>query len=86
MDDEIVQMHLRLSSRSIIPAARHILHHNTLPASQACVPTCRSAEFDGRVVDLLLSAGADIRASRYFTRSPLDSATLILSGGYVDVW
>jgi ankyrin repeat protein len=64
--------------------ARHILHHETLPevskGSQACVPTCRSVEFHEPVTDLLLSAGANIRASRNSTRSPLDWATLVLSG------
>jgi ankyrin repeat protein len=43
-------------------AARHILHHETLPeecaskGSQACVPGCRFLESDEPVVDLLLSA------------------------------
>jgi ankyrin repeat protein len=64
--------------------ARHILHHETLPevskGSQACVPTCRSVEFHEPVTDLLLSAGANIRASNNSTRSPLDWATLVLSG------
>jgi ankyrin repeat protein len=70
-----------LTWRPKIPAARHILHHNTLPVSkgrQACVPTCRFVEFVEPVVDLLLSAGANIRASRNSTRSPLDWAAFWL--------
>jgi ankyrin repeat protein len=65
-------------------AARHILHHETLPVvcaskgSPACVPTCRSAEFDEPVVNLLLSAGANIRASKNSNRSPLDWATAMV--------
>jgi ankyrin repeat protein len=66
-------------------AARHILHHATLPeecaskGNQACVPGCRFLESDEPVVDLLLSAGADIRASRGSTRSPLDWAASLLN-------
>jgi ankyrin repeat protein len=66
-------------------AARHILHHETLPeecaskGNQACVPGCRILESDEPVVDLLLSAGADIRASRGSTRSPLDWAASLLA-------
>jgi ankyrin repeat protein len=65
-------------------AARHILHHETLPeegaskGNQACVPGCLFGESDVLVVDLLLSAGADIRASRGSTRSPLDWAAFVL--------
>jgi ankyrin repeat protein len=65
-------------------AACHILHHDTLPeecaskGSQACVPGCLFGESDMPVVDLLLSAGADIRASRNSTRSPLDWAASVL--------
>jgi ankyrin repeat protein len=65
-------------------AARHILHHETLPeecaskGNQACVPGCLFGESDEPVVDLLLSAGADIRASRGSTRSPLDWAASVL--------
>jgi hypothetical protein len=67
-------------------AARHIVHHETLSevcafnGSAACVPTCRSMGFDEPVVDLLLSAGANIWACRNSTRSPLDWATVVLSG------
>jgi ankyrin repeat protein len=66
-------------------AARHILHHDTLPegcaskGSQACVPGCLFGESDIPVVDVLLSAGADIRASRNSTRSPLDWAASLLN-------
>jgi ankyrin repeat protein len=66
-------------------AARHILHHDTLPeecaskGNQACVPGCLFGESDEPVVDLLLSAGADIRASRNSTRSPLDWAASFLN-------
>jgi ankyrin repeat protein len=66
-------------------AARHILHHDTLPkeqaskGSQACVPGCLFGESDRSVVDLLLSAGADIRASRNSARSPLRWATSVLN-------
>jgi ankyrin repeat protein len=66
-------------------AARHILHHDTLPeecaskGNQACVPGCLFGESDIRVVDLLLSAGANIRASRNSTRSPLDWAASLLN-------
>jgi ankyrin repeat protein len=66
-------------------AARHILHHDTLPeecaskGSQACVPGCLFGESDKPVVDLLLSAGADIRASKNSTRSPLDWAASLLN-------
>jgi ankyrin repeat protein len=66
-------------------AARHILHHDTLPeecaskGSQACVPGCLFGESDIPVVDLLLSAGADIRAGRDYTRSPLDWAASLLN-------
>jgi ankyrin repeat protein len=65
-------------------AARHILHHDTLPegcasnGSQACVPGCLFGESDMPVVDLLLSAGADIRASRNSARSPLRWAASLL--------
>jgi ankyrin repeat protein len=65
-------------------AARHILHHETLPeecaskGNQACVPGCLFGESDMPVVDLLLSAGADIRASRGSTRSALDWAASVL--------
>jgi hypothetical protein len=65
-------------------AARHILHHETLPeecaskGNQACVPGCLFGESDMPVVDLLLSAGADIRASRGSIRSPLDWAASVL--------
>jgi hypothetical protein len=63
-------------------AARHIFHHETLPegcaskGNQACVPGCLFGESGEPVVDLLLSAGADIRATRAFTRSPLDWARI----------
>jgi ankyrin repeat protein len=73
------------SRRRMTSAARHILHHDTLPeectsnGSQACVPGCIFGESDIRVVDLLLSAGADIRASRNSTRSPLDWAASLLN-------
>jgi ankyrin repeat protein len=73
------------SRRQKTSAARHILHHDTLPegcasnGSQACVPGCTFGESDIRVVDLLLSAGADIRASRNSTRSPLDWAASFLN-------
>jgi ankyrin repeat protein len=66
-------------------AARHILHHDTLPegcaskGSQACVAGCRFGKSDTPVVDLLLSAGADIRASRISEGSPLDYAASLLS-------
>jgi ankyrin repeat protein len=69
-----------LKWRPISSAARHILHHDALPAGcaskgrEACVPSCRFVENVEPVVDLLLSAGADIRASRNSTRSPLDWA------------
>jgi hypothetical protein len=88
-------------------AARHILHHETLPeecaskgnqsctflssflsrllsrtpkgyVDQSCVPGCLFGESDEPVVDLLLSAGADIRASRGSTRSPRDWAASLL--------
>jgi hypothetical protein len=71
------------SSRKSTSAARHILHHETLPeecaskGSQACVPGCLFGESDEPFVDLLLSAGADIRASRNSTRSPLDWARCV---------
>jgi hypothetical protein len=65
------------------PIARHILLHETLPevskGSQACVPICRLVGCDEPVADLLLSAGANIRASSNSTRSPLDWATLVFS-------
>jgi hypothetical protein len=66
-------------------AARHILHHDTLPegcaskGSQACVPGYLFGESDIPVVDLLLSAGADIRASRDYPRSPLRWAASLLN-------
>jgi hypothetical protein len=75
-----------VSRRPRISAARHILHHETLPevcastGREACVPTCRFVEFDEPVVNLLLSAGANIRASRNSTRSPLDWAIVLLNG------
>jgi hypothetical protein len=65
-------------------AARHILHHETLQeecaskGNQACVPGCRFLESDEPVVDLLLSAGADIRARRGSTGSPRDWAASLL--------
>jgi ankyrin repeat protein len=74
-----------LKWRRSTSTARHILHHETLPeecaskGSPACVPGCRFGESDEPVVDLLLSAGADIRASRNSTLSPLAWATLVLS-------
>jgi ankyrin repeat protein len=62
-------------------AARHILHHETLPEcaskdNQACVPGCLFGESGQPVIDLLLSAGADIRASTDFDFSPLDWARI----------
>jgi ankyrin repeat protein len=74
-----------LGWRRSTSAARHILHHDTLPeecpskGSQACVPGCLFGESDIPVVDLLLSAGADIRASRNSARSPLDWAASLLN-------
>jgi hypothetical protein len=67
-----------LSSSRSTSAASHILHPETLPevcSSNGCeayVPSCRNEMFFHPVVDLLLSAGADIRAGRNSTRSPLD--------------
>jgi hypothetical protein len=61
-------------------AARHILHHETLPeecpskGNQACVPGCLFGESGEPVVDLLLSAGANIKARKSFNRSALDWA------------
>jgi ankyrin repeat protein len=66
-------------------AAHHIINHQNLreecasKGGQACVPGCRFEEFDEPVVDLLLSAGADIRASRNSTLSPLDWAAYWLN-------
>jgi hypothetical protein len=66
-------------------AARHILHHETLPeecastGSQACVPGCLFGKSAKPVVDVLLSAGADIRASSNYTRSPLAWAASLLN-------
>jgi ankyrin repeat protein len=73
-----------LSSRRSTSAARHILHHETQPAvcslkgREACVPSCLNEQFFHPVVDMLLSAGADIRASRNSTPSPLDWAASLL--------
>jgi ankyrin repeat protein len=73
-----------LSSRRSTSAARHILHHETLPevcssnGREACFPSCRNEKFFHPVVDMLLSAGADIRASRNSTPSPLDWAASVL--------
>jgi ankyrin repeat protein len=78
--DGLTPLQVCLRWTPTISADRHILHHETLPkecapkGSQTCVPGCRFAEFGTSVVDLLLSAGADIRASRNSTRSPLDWA------------
>jgi hypothetical protein len=64
-------------------AARHILLHKTLPkecaskGDQACVPGCLFGESGEPVVDLLLSAGADIRAGGAFNRSPLGWARYV---------
>jgi ankyrin repeat protein len=61
-------------------AARHILHHETLPeecaskGNQACVPGCLFGESGEPIVDLLLSAGANIKARKSFNRSALDWA------------
>jgi ankyrin repeat protein len=69
-------------------AAHRLLHHLPLPDvcpwidSQTCVPVCRSAEFDEPVVDLLLSAGADIRASRNSALSALAQATAWVNDQY----
>jgi ankyrin repeat protein len=74
-----------LSFRGSTSAARHILHHQTLPeecaskGSQACVPGCLFGESDEPVVDLLLSAGADIRAGSYFSITPLYWAASLLN-------
>jgi hypothetical protein len=79
-----IPLQVILSSRRCTSAARHILHHETLPeecaskGSQACVPGCQFRESDEPVVDLLLSAGTDIRASRNCTRSPIDWAASLL--------
>jgi ankyrin repeat protein len=65
----------RISNTS---AAHHILHRETLPevcyskGSQAYVPTCRIVGFDESIVDLLWSAGADVRARRNSIRSLLN--------------
>jgi ankyrin repeat protein len=74
-----------LSWRPSTSAAHQIiLHHETLPqvraskGREACLPTWRSVEFNEPVVDLLLSAGADISASRDFTCSPFDWAAVWL--------
>jgi hypothetical protein len=73
-------------------AARHILHHETLPeecaskGSQACVPGCLFGESAEPVVDVLLSAGADIRASRNNTCSPLDWAAHLLNVNRCRIW
>jgi hypothetical protein len=58
-------------------AAHRVLHHQTLPGvcswknREARVPQCRFAEFDEPIVDRVLSAGANIRNSSYFTPSAL---------------
>jgi hypothetical protein len=78
-----LQVFLRWSPST--SAACHILHHETPPekcaskGSQACDPTCQSVEFVEPVVDLLLSAGANIRASENSTRCPLDWAAVWLN-------
>jgi ankyrin repeat protein len=67
-------------------AAHRVMHRATRPdicrceCCIACVPVCRFVDFDEPVVDQLLSAGANIWASSNFTRSPLDTATLWMSG------
>jgi ankyrin repeat protein len=77
-------------------AAHRILHHLSLPGvcswigSETCVPVCRFAEFDEPVVDLLLSAGANISLSRNSTLSALAQATSWVHSQYgieaVDCW
>jgi ankyrin repeat protein len=67
-------------------AAHRVLHRVTLPdacswkASKACIPVCQFAKFDEPIVDRLLSAGANIRASSNSTRCALDWATFWVSG------
>jgi ankyrin repeat protein len=76
-----------LSSSQNTSAARHILRHESLPevcsskGREVCVPSCRNEKFFQPVVGLLLSAGADIRASKNSSRSPLDWARSWFFGG-----
>jgi ankyrin repeat protein len=62
-------------------AAHRILHHEALPEGcswkgiEECVPACRFVNFNEPVVDLLLSAGANIWACSNSTRSAFDGAT-----------
>jgi ankyrin repeat protein len=67
-------------------AAHRILHHEALPeacswkGSKACVPVCRFEEYDVPILDQLLSAGANIRASSNSTSSALAWATSWVNG------
>jgi hypothetical protein len=75
----------RLSRNKIIPAARHILYHETLSevcssnGRGTCSQSCQVSEFFHPVVGMLLFAGADIRASRNSTYSPLAWAVYLLN-------
>jgi ankyrin repeat protein len=83
-NDGFTPLQTLLKSSATMYAAHSILHHYTQANSGLC-KTCEAgarmrplAQCDGPVVDQLLSAGANIRASSNYTRSALDWATNML--------
>jgi ankyrin repeat protein len=73
-------LHVVISTRQNAATAHRIIHQVTLPgtgclkAGETGVSLCRFAESSDPILDLLLDAGADIRATNKHGKSPLQWA------------